>query len=62
MKNVLRFDIALENKAITDYRDLIEKVREPEIRDLLWNNMIDEELHTSWMQDALEDSGILNKP
>ncbi len=46
----LRFDVALEKKAIADYRKLMDAVEEPAVRDLLWNNLIDEELHTSWMQ------------
>jgi len=49
----LKFDVALERKAIADYHKLIDLVDEPAICDLLWNNLIDEELHTSWMQSRI---------
>jgi len=49
----LRFNIALESKAISDYKALIRLVGDDGIRETLWSNMIDEELHTSWMNAEL---------
>jgi len=48
-ERTLRFNIALEKKAIIHYKELIGQVDDPAVKDLLWNNMIDEELHTFWM-------------
>lgn len=53
LEQIFRFDIAIETKAIADYMKLIEETNDSKIRDILYSNMIDEELHTSWMKDAL---------
>lgn len=45
----LKFNIALEKKAISDYKNMLKQVDNPAIREVLWSNMIDEELHTAWM-------------
>lgn len=50
----LQFNIALEKKAIEDYKNLANTVDQPEIGELLLNNMIDEELHAAWMSDFLK--------
>ena len=47
--------MAIEKKAIADYRELIKMVDSPDIKDLLLNNLIDEELHINWLEhQALE--------
>lgn len=48
-EKTLRFNIAIEKKAIADYKKAIKQVDDPAIREVLWSNMIDEELHTAWM-------------
>jgi len=45
----LRFNIAIEKKAIADYKKMLEQVVDPAVREVLWSNLIDEELHTAWM-------------
>lgn len=52
-EETLRFNITLEIKAISDYKALIRQVGNDDIREILWSNMIDEELHTSWMNTEL---------
>lgn len=52
-EKTLNFDIAIETKAISDYHALMKQVDEPEIKDLLLRNMIDEELHTCWMKEFI---------
>lgn len=49
----LEFNVSLEKKAISDYKSLAAKVDDKGIRDVLLNNMLDEELHTFWMEDYI---------
>lgn len=49
----LEFNISLEKKAISDYKDLAEKVSDEEIREVLLDNMLEEELHAVWMADYI---------
>lgn len=49
IRKLLMANIALENKAMKDYRDFIlQAVDRPELYELLWSNLIDEDLHTAW--------------
>lgn len=49
----LEFNVSLEKRAISDYKNLAAKVDDEGIRELLLNNMLDEELHTVWMEDYI---------
>lgn len=50
--NLLKANIALENKAMKDYRDFILRAgNNKELSELLWNNLIDEDLHTAWFSN-----------
>lgn len=50
----LEFNVSLEKRAISDYKNLAAKVDDKGIRDVLINNMLDEELHTLWMEDYIK--------
>jgi len=52
---VLKADITLEEKAMKDYKDLILRVEDHSLFDLLWNNLIDEDLHTAWFANKLKE-------
>ncbi len=54
-EKMLEFNMTLEKKAIADYIKLAEEVDEPKIREVLYSNMFDEELHTFWMQDYISN-------
>lgn len=54
MDKVLKLNIALESKAISDYHELINGVDDDYIQKQLYNNMLDEELHKAWMKERLE--------
>lgn len=46
---LLKADIILEEKAMSDYKDFILKAgKDSELFSLLWANLIDEDFHTSW--------------
>lgn len=47
----LRLDITLEEKAMADYKGLLERVDEPRLESLLWDHLIDEDLHTAWFAE-----------
>jgi len=53
--NMLKSDILLEQKAITDYQDLVLKVSDKDLFELLWSNLIDEDLHTAWFARRVEE-------
>lgn len=48
LDNMLKLNITVEEKAMADYKDLILKVNDRETFTLLWNHLIDEDLHTAW--------------
>jgi bacterioferritin len=51
---LLKANIALEQKAMADYRDFILKaINHQELSDLLWSNLIDEDLHTAWFSNYM---------
>lgn len=54
-KVVLKAGITLEEKAMKDYKDFIVRVGEPALFDLLWDNLIDEDLHTAWFTNKLKE-------
>lgn len=53
--NLLRANILIETVAARHYRSLLERTEEPRLRDLLWKNLIDEELHRAWMIDKVNE-------
>ncbi|MEL7565467.1 MAG: ferritin-like domain-containing protein [Dehalobacterium sp.] len=54
--NLLKADIALEQKAMSDYKDFIMQAgNRPELFDLLWGNLIDEDLHTAWFSNKVKE-------
>ncbi len=55
-KAMLKLDIVLEEKAMKDYKDLIVRVGEDKhLFDLLWDNLIDEDIHTAWFANKLKE-------
>ena len=53
--NMLKSDIILERKAVTDYQDLVLKVSDKDLFELLWSNLIDEDLHAAWFARRVEE-------
>ncbi|MGI6603907.1 MAG: ferritin-like domain-containing protein [Firmicutes bacterium] len=53
--NLLRANIIIETFATRHYRYLIDRVEDPGLRELLYMNMIDEELHRAWMIDKVRE-------
>ncbi|MDN5347898.1 MAG: hypothetical protein PWP65_1462 [Clostridia bacterium] len=51
----LKVNITLEEKAMEDYKNLILRVGDGHLFDLLWNNLIDEDLHTAWFTNKLRE-------
>lgn len=49
----LKLDIALEEKAMADYKALLDQAHEARLENLLWGNLIDEDLHTAWFAEYL---------
>ncbi len=54
-KTVLKVGITLEEKAMKDYKDLIMRVDDNRLFDTLWDNLIDEDLHTAWFANKLKE-------
>lgn len=53
---LLKADILLEQKAMNDYKDFILKVgKDSELFSLLWANLIDEDLHTAWFINKVQE-------
>ena len=56
LANLLKADIALEQKAMADYQDFILQLGdEQDLFNLLWGNLIDEDLHTAWFSNKVQD-------
>jgi bacterioferritin len=53
--NMLKFDIMAEKKAVSDYKAFLSKVKDPELKQLLWDNLIDEESHVAYMDAKLKE-------
>lgn len=55
-QGLLWLDIRLEEKAMTDYKQFLLKAGGEEgTLDILWNNLIDEDLHAAWLANKLKD-------
>ncbi|RJQ25676.1 MAG: ferritin-like domain-containing protein [Peptococcaceae bacterium] len=55
-KAVLKTNIALEKKAMKDYKDFISRVEDDShLLNILWDNLIDEDLHTAWFTNKLKE-------
>lgn len=52
---VLKIGIDLEEKAMKDYKDLIMRVNDEKLFRVLWDNLIDEDLHTAWFANKLKE-------
>ncbi|MEW6425281.1 MAG: ferritin-like domain-containing protein [Bacillota bacterium] len=53
---VLKANIKLEEKAMQDYKNfLLQAGGDRELYNLLWNNLIDEDLHTAWFASKLRE-------
>nr|WP_089612471.1 ferritin-like domain-containing protein [Dehalobacterium formicoaceticum] len=54
--NLLKANILLEQKAMADYKDFILKAGGHQtLFDLLWGNLIDEDLHTAWFSNKVKE-------
>ncbi|HEY8909556.1 MAG TPA: ferritin-like domain-containing protein [Desulfosporosinus sp.] len=56
LEDTLAINILIEQKAMTDYNDLIEKVHQngdTELTRILQHNFVDEHLHTEWFRTKL---------
>lgn len=52
----LKADIKLEEKAMKDYKTfLLTSGGHRELYQLLWNNLIDEDLHTAWLTGKVKE-------
>ncbi len=55
-KLMLKMDITLEEKAMHDYKNLILHVgNDRHLFDILWDNLLDEDLHTAWFANKLKE-------
>ncbi|MCR3921962.1 MAG: ferritin-like domain-containing protein [Firmicutes bacterium] len=53
---LLQADIKLEEKAMKDYKDFLLRVGEDEeLFEILWDNLIDEDLHTAWFSNKVQE-------
>jgi bacterioferritin len=53
---MLKANISLEEKAMADYKSFILKVgHDPELFDLLWSNLIDEDFHAAWFLNKVRE-------
>ena len=52
--NMLRINVAVEQKAKADYKKLIDEVKDKKLLDILWANFIDEDMHTAWMIERID--------
>lgn len=55
ISKLLKTAYFIESQAIKDYKKLIASVEDGEIRDLLWNNLIDEQSHYLWLLHKVEE-------
>lgn len=54
-RTLLWANITLEEKAMADYKRLILRVADRPLFDLLWNHLIDEDLHAAWFSNKLKE-------
>lgn len=53
---MLKADITLEEKAMKDYKDLLLRAGDdPHLFAVLWDNLIDEDLHAAWFYNKLKE-------
>ncbi|EEG78861.1 ferritin-like domain-containing protein [Dethiobacter alkaliphilus] len=52
---MLKANILIERKAMSDYKNLLLKVSDQEIFNILWSNLIDEDFHTSWFSSKVQE-------
>ncbi|MFA5535783.1 MAG: ferritin-like domain-containing protein [Bacillota bacterium] len=57
LKNLINAGALAESKAIADYRQALTKIQAPELKDMLWEHLIDEELHLLWLKKQAENLG-----
>lgn len=53
--HILRVNVAIEAKAMRDYKAFLRQLGplgSPDLRRLLWSNLIDEDLHTAWLRST----------
>ena len=53
--NMLKSNIFLEHKAMADYQDFVLRVSNEDLFELLWSNLIDEDLHAAWFARRVEE-------
>lgn len=56
-ETVLQGAVLGEEQAISAYRQLLDRVRDPELQAVLWFNLIDEELHACWLEFCAAQRG-----
>lgn len=53
---ILKANIDLEEKAMKDYKDFILHVgRHDDLFEMLWDHLIDEDLHTAWFSNKVKE-------
>lgn len=59
LENTLKANILIERKAMSDYRELIAAIKpaneDQELLKILENNHVDEDLHTAWFLEKLNE-------
>lgn len=55
LEQLLKANIALEKKAMEDYKNLIIRVGREDVFETLWNNLLEEDMHTAWMHNKMEE-------
>lgn len=54
--SLLKADIALEEKAMKDYKAFISSAGDDgDLLELLWSNLADEDLHTAWFANKVKE-------
>lgn len=56
LKNLMKAGVFAETKAIAEYRQALTKIKNPQLRDMLWEHLIDEELHLLWLDKQTDSS------
>lgn len=55
-ETLLKADITLEEKSMKDYKDLLLRAGDDSrVFAVLWDNLIDEDLHTAWFANKLKE-------
>src|SRR5690606_26587222 len=48
---VMKYAAMAEERAMADYRKSIVQIRDPELKAIFWQHLIDEELHYLWLKE-----------